>query len=65
MRLTEFFSYINETIPSGYQFYHLDISSVKANKKVKAFKKEIKKHKKEEMECRKNGTEITDIFGEN
>jgi len=68
MRMTELFAYLNNNMPKGYKSYHLDMSSVRVNKKVKAFRKEIKKQKKEEAKLenkgRKDGTEDIDIFGD-
>lgn len=68
MRMTEFFAYVNEEMPKGYVPYHLDISTIKHNKEVKAFKRAIKKQKKEEEKTanqgRRDGTEDIDIFGD-
>ena len=67
MRITEFISYVNDEIPKGYVPYHLDISLIRNVKEVKAFKKAIKKYKKDEKKLdnqgKKDGTEDIDIFG--
>ena len=66
MRLTEFLCYVNDELPSSYQAYHLYMPEVTADKKVKAFKKAIRKQKKEEAKLankgRRDGTEDIDIF---
>ena len=65
--MTEFFAHLNDEMPKGYIPYHLDISTVKHYKEVKALKKAIKKRKKEEAKSenkgRRDGTEDIDIFG--
>lgn len=63
MRLTEFISYINDEMPTGYISYHLDMTDVRQDKEVKAIKKIIKKSKKLLNKGRKDGTEDIDIFG--
>lgn len=69
MRMTEALSYINGEMQTGYQSYHLAMSSVRVDVDVKALKKAIKKRKKEEQKTanqgNKNGTESIDIFGDN
>jgi len=68
MRLTEFFSYVNEEMPSGYIAYHLDMPRVRADKEIKALKKAIKKRKKDDAKLdnqgKKDGTEDVDLFGD-
>ena len=67
MRMTEFFSYVNDDMPTGYLAYHLDMTVVKHNKEVKALKKAIRKRRKDEEKFetkgKKDGTEDVDIFG--
>ena len=66
MRMTELICYVNDEMPSGYISYHLDMSSIRADKEVKALKKAIKKRKKDEEKLankgKKDGTEDIDIF---
>jgi len=61
MRMTEFFSYVNDEMSINYIPYHLDITTIKNNKEVKALKKAIKKRKKDIL---KSSIEDIDIFGE-
>lgn len=66
MRMTEFFSHVNSEIPLGYVPYHLDLTAVRQDKKVRALKKAITKRRKEESKLenkgRRDGTEDIDIF---
>ena len=59
MRMTEFLAYINEDIPDGYTFSHLDLTALKKNKKIKALKRDIKKMKKDSQ---KRETDDIDLF---
>ena len=68
MRLTEFIAYVSDDMPSNYVSYHLNMSSIRANKDVQNLKRAIKKQKTEEkkmlLKGNKNGTESVDIFGD-